>query len=66
MMELVDDVRLGPAKLPCERKIARGRELLRAEDQDLRPEKRIPHGAEVRADFVGFEAEAAELSQPHP
>jgi hypothetical protein len=61
MVELVDDMRLGLSKLARKRQESRRRELLRAENQHLGGEERVPDLPEVRADLVGFRAESAEL-----
>jgi hypothetical protein len=66
MVELVDDVGLRPAELTRKRQETRRGELLRAKHQHLRGEECIPDLPERRADFVGFRAKRAELSQLHP
>ena len=63
MMELVDDMRLGVAELPCEGEELARRQPLAAHDQHLRGEERVPDLAERPRDAVRFHAEAAEL--PH-
>src|SRR5688500_730428 len=67
MVELVDDVRLGPAELPGEAQEPGRAEALAPENQHLGGEECIPYRAAVRSDLVAFHAEAvAELPQAHP
>src|SRR2546426_8054622 len=66
MVELVDDVRLGPAELARELEELRRLQLQISEHQDLPGKERIPDFPEIRADRVGLQPETAEFRQPHP
>src|SRR5256885_16860169 len=66
MMELVDDVRLGPAELARELEELRRLQLQISEHQDLPGKEGIPDFPEIWADRVRLQPEAAEFRQPHP
>src|SRR2546426_7265443 len=66
MVELVDDVRLGPAELARELEELRRLQLQISEHQDLPGKERIPDFPEIWVDRVGLQPEAAEFRQPHP
>src|SRR5256885_10801011 len=66
MMELVDDVRLGPAEPARELEELRRLQLQISEHQDLPGKERIPDFPEIRADRVSLQPETAELRQAHP
>src|SRR3989454_2784338 len=66
MVELVDDVRLGPAELARELEELRRLQLQISEHQDLPGKERIPDFPEIGADRVGLQPETAEFGQPHP
>src|SRR2546428_3513175 len=66
MVELVDDVRLGPAELARELEELRRLQPQISEHQDLPGKERIPDFPEIRADRVSLQPETAEFRQPHP
>src|SRR2546426_5121291 len=66
MVELVDDVRLGPAEPARQLEELRRLQLQISEHQDLPGKERIPDFPEIGADRVGLQPETAEFGQPHP
>src|SRR5581483_1099839 len=65
VMELVDDMRLRSAELPREVEEFSRAQALRANDQELRGEERVPDLAKRPRHALDFRAEAAEFSDVH-